>query len=98
MLRWIAPCLLVLALMVCAGCETHRSQILPKQPRVEEFNSPPDETRYSTPAESKYVKPKKMVDLASKFGQDAVGTGPSSMPGGAGSMGGSPGGGPSAFR
>jgi hypothetical protein len=100
MLRGIAPCLLILAVTVGVGCETHRSQILPKQPRVEEFNAPPDETRYSTPAESKYVKPKKMVDLASKFGQDAVGAGPSSMPGagGAGGLGGAPGGGPSSFR
>jgi hypothetical protein len=101
MLRGIAPGLLFLALVTGLGCETHRTQTLPKQPRVEEFNAPPEETRYSTPAESKYVKPKKMVDLASKFGQDAVGAGPSSMPGAGGAgggMGAMPGSGPSNFR
>jgi hypothetical protein len=100
MLRWIVPGLFLLMLAIGAGCETHRAQSLPKQPRVEEFNAPPDEARYNTPQESNYVKPKKMVDLASKFGQDAVGAGPSSMPGagGPGGMGGMPGGGPSSFR
>ena len=100
MLRGIAPSLCVVALMLAVGCETHRAQTLPKQPRVEEFNAPPDDPRYSTPKESGYVKPKKMVDNASKFGQNAVGAGPSSMPGagGAGGLGGAPGGGPSSFR
>lgn len=100
MFHGIVPSLFLIVLLLSAGCETHRAQSLPKQPRVEEFNAPPDEARYSTPAESKYIKPKKMVDLASKLGQDAVGAGPSSMPGagGAGGLGGAPGRGPSSFR
>ena len=73
-----------LALVVgVVGCETHRGQLLPKQPRVEEFNVPPDDPKYSEPPQSGYVKPKKIVDNASKMGQDAVGTGPSNIPGGA---------------
>jgi hypothetical protein len=99
MWRGIAPLFLLMGLLT-VGCETHRTQSLPKQPRIEEFNAPPDEARYSTPQESNYVKPKRMVDLASKFGQDAVGAGPSSMPGAGapGGMGSMPGAGPSSFR
>jgi len=60
---------------------------IPRPPVVELYDAPPDEDRYRNPPESKYIKPGKVVDQASKLG--GQGAGPSMVPGGQGGPGGS---------
>jgi len=78
--------LFVAAIAVTTGCMWNQTKKFDlKQPKVEEFNPPPDEARYNNPPEDKYRKPPVSKDLASKpgaMGGGGGGIGPSMPPGG----------------
>lgn len=80
-------CFVLFVVMVAAatGCMWNQTKKFDmKQPKVEEFNPPPDEARYNNPPEDKYRKPPPSKDLASKPNAGGGGIGPAMPPGGGG--------------
>ena len=76
------------AVAATTGCTWNQTKKFDlKQPKVEEFNPPPDEARYNNPPEDKYRKPPVSKDLARQGGMGGMGGGPMMMNGGGPGMG-----------